>query len=168
MIRTVFAHHPVNSSAYHKRDGKELDALITRFKESGSCDVELLTKIIQRLRMHVKKNEDASPVIEAVKTFVEEHLCEDFSVFDIAEGLNISVYYLAHLFKEKTGTTIIEYRNEKRLTIAKMMLIDSDRSISDIAFACGFSGASYFSEMFIRSEKISPSEYRKYHKSNFM
>ncbi|MBO5878984.1 MAG: helix-turn-helix domain-containing protein, partial [Clostridia bacterium] len=61
-------------------------------------------------------------------------------------------------------TTIIEYRNERRIMMAKKMLISTGKRISAIAAECGFSNASYFSETFMRSEHISPSEYRKYHK----
>ncbi|MBO5784220.1 MAG: helix-turn-helix transcriptional regulator, partial [Clostridia bacterium] len=68
------------------------------------------------------------------------------------------------IFKSVTGTSIISYRNEMRLTMAKKLLIQTDLSVTDIAVKVGFSSASYFSELFTKRENISPVEYRKYHK----
>ena len=48
--------------------------------------------------------------------------------------------------------------------MAKKMMIETDKSISDIAINCGFSNSSYFAERFLESEGISPSNYRKVHK----
>ena len=44
------------------------------------------------------------------------------------------------------------------------MLLESDASIGDVALSLGFGTASYFSELFAKSENISPTEYRKLHK----
>ena len=85
------------------------------------------------------------------------------SINNIANEMNISVYYLSHLFKQVTGISILEYRNELRLTKAKQMLIESRFSVSEIAMQCGFCNASYFAEVFSHSEKISPSQFRKFH-----
>lgn len=48
-----------------------------------------------------------------------------------------------------------------RLNIAKQLLLESDFSITEIAYRCGFSDASYFSKVFRSSVGVSPLEYRK-------
>ena len=82
---------------------------------------------------------------------------------EIAEKLNVSIYYLSHVFKTLTGATVIEYRNELRLTKSKQLLLHTDKRIGEIALEVGFSNVAYFSEIFSRSEKISPSQYRNLH-----
>ena len=79
--------------------------------------------------------------------------------------MNISLYYLSHLFKAVTGITVIDYRNELRLTKAKLLLIRTDDSIGSIAQSLGFCSAAYFTEIFTASERIPPSEYRKRHRT---
>ena len=106
----------------------------------------------------------AYPIVDKVKSYIDTHLCEDFSVTDIAQSINASVYYLSHLFKSVTGTTVTEYKNESRLTKAKLMLISTDETIGAIAEKSGFGGSAYFTEIFTRSEKIPPSEYRRLNK----
>lgn len=78
--------------------------------------------------------------------------------------MKISVHYLCHLFKSVTGITITEYRNELRLTKSKALLMSTDDTVSDIAMKVGFGSPAYFAEVFMKSENISPTEYRKYHK----
>lgn len=164
IIGKVFAHYPVNCINVYQLDSRRLDALVTKFRETGNSDLNLLLQIIGQLRATPKEKTELYPVVERIKEFLENNLQEDISVSAIAERMNISVYYLSHLFKAVTGTTMVEYRNELRLTKAKLMLISTDVPISQVAQETGFGSASYFAEMFVRSEKVSPSEYRKYHR----
>ena len=163
IIEKVFTRYPISCIDAVQFDIVELDALIERFQKHGCSDRKLLFKIINLIQSASKTTQSANPVIERIYNYVQNHLTEDFSVLAVAEEMNMSVYYLSHLFKAVTGISILEFRNELRLTKAKQMLIGSNESISQIAIQCGYSNASYFAEIFSRSEKISPSEYRKYH-----
>ena len=164
IIGKVFAHYPMNCINIYMIDAKKLDTLVNRFRETGSKDLELLLQIIDELRSTPKAKTELYPVVDRVKAYIEENLRDDLTVSAIAEGLKISVYYLSHLFKGVTGTTVTEYRNELRLTKAKLMLIQTDASVGKIAQETGFTSASYFTEIFTKSEKIPPTEYRKYHR----
>ncbi|MBQ7336711.1 MAG: exo-alpha-sialidase [Clostridia bacterium] len=164
-IRRIFEKYPINCINISNFDAKHLDTMITRFRESGGNNPALLTEIIEFIRRTPTQISEPNPVIEQVKKLLEEHLTEDFSVASIADRIKISVYYLSHLFKSVTGTTVVEYRNELRLTKAKLMLLHSEDSVGEIAQRVGFCSAAYFSEVFTKSEKIPPSEYQKLHTS---
>lgn len=166
IIAKVFENHPQNCVNVKNTKAKKLDTLIKTFKETDCKDAELLTEIIKTIRKSPDTQCEKSPVIDKVKTYIEQTLTEEFSLKTLAEKINISRYYLVHLFKTETGTTVIEYRNELKITKAKLMLINTDKTISEIALACGFCSAAYFTEIFSKSEKITPTEYRKYHKCN--
>lgn len=161
VIGKVFAHYPVNCINIDDLDAKKMDSLIVKFRESR--DLQVLLQIIDQLRLVPKKKQELSPVVDRIKEFIESNLQEDISVSAIAEQMNMSLYYLSHLFKSVTGTTVVEYRNELRLTKAKLLLIRTDMPIHQIAQQTGFGSASYFTEVFTRSEKVPPTEYRKYH-----
>lgn len=96
---------------------------------------------------------------------INDTLTEDVNVSEIADRLNISIHYLCHVFKAETGITPIDYRNSLKLTLAKRLLVSSEKKISDIALECGFGSASYFSKLFVKSEGITPAEYRSALKS---
>ena len=161
IIGKVFAHYPVNCINIYELDAKHLDGLIAKFRENQ--DLQTLLQIIEHLRSTPKRKQELNPVVDRIKDFIESHLQEDISVASIAEQMNMSNYYMSHLFKSVTGTTVVEYRNELRLTKAKLLLIQTDEPVNQIAQKAGFASASYFTEVFTRSEKIPPSEYRKYH-----
>ena len=164
IIGKVFAHYPVNCINIYKLDAKRLDTLVNKFRDTGSKDLNLLLQIIAQIRDVPNEQTEPYPIVDRVKEYIDESLQEDFSVSAIAEKMKISVHYLFHLFKSVTGTTIVEYRNEQRLTKAKLMLIQTEKPISQIAQETGFTNISYFTEIFTKSEKIPPTEYRKYHR----
>jgi AraC-like DNA-binding protein len=163
ILEKVFAHYSIACIDIAQLDMEKLDKKIDLFRKNDSKDRKLLLKIIDLLRATPKVQPDPYPVIAHIKKYIEDHLPEDITVAEIAKDMNISVYYLSHLFKSVTGITLIEFRNELRLTKAKQLLIRTNEPINKIAGECGFSNASYFTEVFARSEKIPPSEFRKYH-----
>lgn len=70
-------------------------------------------------------------------------------------------YYLARLFKNQYGSSILNYVMNQRITQAKKMLRFTDKQIEVIGRDCGFEDANYFTRMFKKVEGSSPSEYRK-------
>lgn len=164
IVGNIFRKFPFDCVERENFDIKQFDKMIAQFEETGSNDVSLLEKIIEFARNATEKPEANQPIIERAKAYVEEHISEDFAVSAVAKALNVSVYYLSHLFKEITGTTVTEYRNEFKLTRAKQLLIGSDKPIGDIAQECGFCDSAYFTKIFSRSERVAPTDYRKMHR----
>ena len=159
ILSSLFDRYNVSCVNMHKLDSNKLDSLISKLdsakREDIVCDIVRLIK-------SVSDNESVSiPVIDRIKNVIKENLADDVSVMDIAEKIGISYYYMCHVFKKTTGITITDYKKELKLTKAKEMLLHTDSKISDIAYACGFGGASYFSKIFFESEHILPSDYRK-------
>ena len=163
-VEKVFSLFPFNCTSVFDMDYKKAEALISDYEKADCCDVELLTRIIAIFRSAPKQSANNTPIIDAIKKYIEEHLCEDFRIGDLADSLKISIYYMCHMFKAATGITITEYCNSLRITKAKQLLINTDESILDIAQKCGFCTAAYFTENFTRTERIAPTEYRKIHK----
>ena len=162
-IDRVFERFPLDCAERNIYEFKKLDGLISQFKESGSKDERLLKQIIN-IVSGVSKPEDSHPIVDLVLEYINSHISEDISNAEIAKKHNISVYYLSHIFRAVTGTNIREYRNELKLTKAKLMLKNTDISIGQIACEVGFESISYFTEVFSKSETISPKEYRELHK----
>jgi AraC-like DNA-binding protein len=164
-IGRIFIEYPINCINIASFDAKALDKKIAKFEESGKLDEDLLVEIIEFIRKAPTKNTESSPIVAEAKKIIDDNLSEEITLTDIAEKIHVSAHYLAHLFKSTTGTTLFEYRNEERLTRAKHMLINTDKSITDVANEVGFASAAYFTKIFSRSEKTTPREFRKIHKS---
>jgi AraC-like DNA-binding protein len=162
-IEDIFEKFPLDCSKYDMHTFKNLDNLIAQFKESGNRDVRILEQIIS-ITSGATKIQASYPIVEEVCAYIQKHLPEEITNEKLSEAFHISAYYLSHIFKFVTGITITEYKNELKLTQAKLLLKNSDWSIAQIACNVGFNNVSYFTEVFSKSEKISPKKYRELHK----
>jgi AraC family transcriptional regulator, transcriptional activator of pobA len=79
----------------------------------------------------------------------------------MAGKMNISAGYLSDLLKQETGKTAIEHIHLYLIQHAKELLINSDFSISEIAFKTGFENLPYFSKLFKKEVGMTPTEFRK-------
>ena len=82
-----------------------------------------------------------SPNIHKIQDHLIEHLSEDNSVEDLASLVAMSPRNLSRVFKEKTGTTVLEYLTLLRLEFANTMLNNPEFTIEYIASKCGFKTA---------------------------
>ncbi|MBQ8552148.1 MAG: exo-alpha-sialidase [Clostridia bacterium] len=160
----LFDTFPVKCANIRKVDTIRLDELIEEYEKTDGISIALIEQMIAIIRLSNGENSDFAPIINHIKAVVEDGLAEDISVNEISQRVGISRFYMAHLFKKHTGTTVSDYKNELKLTRAKRLLISGDTKISDIAFTCGFGSSSYFSKKFLECEGLTPGEYRKLHR----
>ncbi len=73
---------------------------------------------------------------------------------------NLSRPTFARQFKKHSGHTFSEFLNRLRLQAATRELAEGDRSVLEVALACGFSQVSFFNRLFRRLLKCNPTEYR--------
>ena len=62
--------------------------------------------------------------------------------------------------KKRTGKTFIEYINDTRISYAARWLIETDLSIGEIGFKCGFNNIANFNRVFKKAKNCTPSEFR--------
>jgi AraC-like DNA-binding protein len=82
------------------------------------------------------------------------------SVTYFAEELHLSPNYLGDLLKKETGKTTLELIHLKILDLAKEKVIDTSKSISEIAYELGFKYPQHFTRLFKQKVGISPLEFR--------
>lgn len=163
ILNAVFDAYPIKCMDLNDQQ-QELDQKIAEFAADGYQNATLLTEIITMTRTMSGDQQPVNPMVERIQSWIRSHVKEEISLISMARELCISRYYMCHLFKRCTGITILDYRNELRLTIAKQALISTNDKITDIAARCGFGSDSYFAEVFQNSEGISPTAYRKLHR----
>ena len=84
------------------------------------------------------------------------------SLSEMAESFSVSAEHLSRMFKKETGFGFNEYVTLVRLQRAESMLKNENgKSISEIAYACGFNDSNYFSDKFKKAYGVVPSEIRK-------
>ena len=93
--------------------------------------------------------------------FIREHYAEDISPADVAASAGVCERECFRCFKQELGTTPLATLTDFRLRRAAELLRETDRSVSDIAAACGFATSSYFGKVFRRRMNLSPLAYRR-------
>lgn len=131
----------------------------------------ILTNFIMRLYSYLpdsskKYNADKPAILSQIVAlrkmiaFIKNNSPFQITVQDIADSASLSVRECQRCFKENIRSTPITYLNELRIDQAKSLLSRTTLSISEICEKCGFSGASYFSELFRRKTGLTPVKYR--------
>ena len=98
---------------------------------------------------------------EEILNYVQAHYSDRLTLADVADAFYLNKYYLSHLLKDSLGMNFQDIVNAIRLNIALYPLLDSQKSIDDIAEECGFSSAAYFRKAFAKQAKVPLSRYRK-------
>lgn len=83
------------------------------------------------------------------------------SVQQIADEVGMSLYHFIRLYKAVFGETPNQYQIRMRLEKAKLLLVASDLSITDVCMEVGYSSLGTFSDLFSRRFGMAPSVYRQ-------
>ncbi len=100
-------------------------------------------------------------VINDVIRYVADNFQQKISLAAAAEIAHMQKSAFCRYFKKKTKKKFMEFVNETRLVHAQKLLVETDRSILDIAYESGYESVSYFYRLFRQRNGIPPMAYRK-------
>ncbi len=130
----------------------------------NTCFSFLLYSILNLKNFPAKKYKAKSAYrlrTKQIISYIQEHYTEKITLDLFCKKFFISEHTLCSSFKKDTNLSIIDYLIKTRLNKAQAMLMYSNKKISEISEACGFSSPNYFQLTFTKHLKISPSEFRK-------
>lgn len=90
------------------------------------------------------------------------------SIKDIYKDYPISKSTLIALFKQRTGYTIVQYQNKKKMEYATQLLNLGEHDITEISTMLNFTSLSYFIRLFKAHYGVSPNEYKRSHKRQYV
>lgn len=100
-------------------------------------------------------------IIVAIQAYLDRNYSRSISLDDLARTFNISKYHMSREFKRYVGKSPNDYLIGIRLDHAKSMLVDSRRSIAEIAQLVGIPNTNHFLYLFKSREGLTPSAFRK-------
>jgi len=104
--------------------------------------------------------------LKAMIGYIQENYSKKISLEEISKSGTVSRSKCCKLFKDKIQMSPIQYLNKFRLQRSMELLRENSLSIIEVAHECGFSGASYYTELFHREIGVTPSEFRLNFNSN--
>lgn len=109
------------------------------------------------------KAEDVAAVRLASRAdaLIRTHFHEPLSTSSVARRLHCNPDYLGRVFQKVYGCTLTEALHGRRLKVACRLLLESDKTVEEVAVSCGFRDATYFRRLFKRREGISPRAFRQ-------
>ena len=102
-----------------------------------------------------------SDKINIIYKYVNANFKQHITLDEIAEKVSMTVPAFCRYFKKTTGKTFTQLVNEYRIINASRLLNESQMSIADICFECGFNNFSHFNKQFNDITGKSASQYRK-------
>jgi transcriptional regulator GlxA family with amidase domain len=103
----------------------------------------------------------AAASLAPIQAWILEHLDEDLTLDAIASAANLSTRTVSRRFEAETGAGVLAWIAERRIEHARVLLEDTDLSVTDIAFATGFASLPTFRRRFARVTGTTPRSYRQ-------
>ena len=122
---------------------------------------QILIEILRKKGSNKNLSKSNVMECEVAKNYIDEHYGEKINLDDLANMVYVSKGHFSHLFKTQIGEAPIRYLINKRLEVAKDLLVNTDDSINNIALKVGYDNQAYFSQFFIKETGMSPNKYRK-------
>jgi AraC-like DNA-binding protein len=98
--------------------------------------------------------------LRRVHEYVQSHLEENISLETLARTSGLSIFHFTRVFKQSQGVTPHHYLIQRRVERARELLSHTDLSMSEIAFATGFSDPSHFARRFRELVGVPPSTFK--------
>lgn len=105
-----------------------------------------------------------SDLVHNFKKLLIENITKEQSVAFYSEKLNVSPNHLNKTVKSLTGKSTKTWINDVLLIGAKILLVQSELTVNEIAFTLGFSDPSYFNRFFKKHTGVSPFVYMNHNK----
>ncbi len=101
-----------------------------------------------------------NPHIIAAMKYINENITMPLTLNEVSQNIHLSKEYTSRLFKTEIGSTVSEYINKQKLTLAKDMIANHNLSLRSISDSLGYANYSYFTKIFKEYFRITPQKMR--------
>ena len=152
-------------------NSKLIDSIMTLTELDGMNKILRLISVLHELSQtkykliapntfHTIVSKKSEMRINEVCLFIQKNFNTAISLKKVANQIYLTESNFCKFFKKATGKTYSDYLNEIRINEAARLLLQTDKTISQISFECGFETLSYFNRVFLKKKNKTPSVFR--------
>ncbi len=108
-----------------------------------------------------KENIKLSPIVRRIVKCVNENYNKDLSLKVLANEYNVNTSYLGQIFTKEIGIQFSDYLNKVRNSVAKDLILNTNKKINDISKEVGYLDTSYFYRKFKKYYGVTPATLRE-------
>ena len=152
-------------------DRQYLESLLSEMERFRNTDNYSLLKLSGLLKLlsasifenvNFIENKKTDPaIIKNIVNFCNNNFTSDIHLSDLEKNLHINKYYISHVFNDKLKISFTEYIHSLRIYAAKNLLLNSDKTVTEIAYSVGYNTVRNFNRMFSKFVGMTPIEYKK-------
>lgn len=170
-VHMMAAYHLLDSAVINCPDaeGLFLEAIELAQTKTAQAAYQLLPPLFFEILIKLSDakyltDTDSSHRVQAIKAYLDNQIQENFQSEALSRHFGLSFRQINRLFKQETGTTVYHYVLQQKIESAKMMLVQTEMNVSEIAYKLGYSDPQYFSNLFKKKTGSPPSQYRSDHR----
>ncbi len=103
---------------------------------------------------------DAGNKVHNARILLGENLSADLTIEELSAKVKLNRTTLQRVFRQMYGVSVFEYRTQVRMQEAKNLILDGEKTVTEIAGICGYSNASKFSAAFKKCFGVTPTEWK--------
>lgn len=129
--------------------------------DSSDSMMKYLEHVIHAAASCIDNMRNQEGVVGKIRQYIEENLDSDLNRDVLAQQVYLNPNYLARIFRNKTGYSLVDYITTRRIEKVKELLMTTDMSVTQIAQQLGYTNMPYFSRVFKKETGCTPVEYRR-------
>ncbi|MBE6329488.1 MAG: helix-turn-helix domain-containing protein [Paludibacteraceae bacterium] len=98
--------------------------------------------------------------VHLIQNYINAHFQEEIRLEHLAQMVDMNTTAFSRFFKQRTGKSLSDYIISIRLGHAARLLLETNQSISEISYACGFNNLSNFNRLFKKYRNCTPKEFK--------
>ena len=149
---------PISAREIERCMQRVQDALEARRSQSGRSPQSAPT--LMPVESRYRPRAPSATRLQLALAHIAKHSVRHIPATEVAHACRLSPSRFCHEFKAAFGVTFVAYLASFRVKQAQRLLTNRNMSIADVAAAVGFDDPSYFTRVFRKQMRVSPSEYR--------
>lgn len=166
LLKELFGDSPSGSSPLQNASERESIFAHVPVDQEGRLALERVHEALERDLLHLSSQwvahgrQEEHAIFDIVK-YIDSHYATDITLQDLADRFYLSREYISRKFKQQFQENLSDYIERVRMEKAKLLLMNPQYRIAQIAESVGYKDEKYFSKVFKKLEGLSPNEFRK-------